>query len=930
MIPVSFFHKCVRDIPPPVAVATLILSAAAITLVVGLIRKRLGFIRYLPAIGYVAATSSLLLPINAFSSQGRLRTPMLLAAGFLLIVHQILRVREEREEGEGESPGSPPPGLPLRGGGMESDAALQGGGMEFDVPPQEGGMEFNVALQGGGTAPAIDEAPIRQGTRMKWIGWIRRIEAPRVYLGAILVATGLFLFDDLAGFSGSLLTWESEVSRGFGDAFHKGQGVWAYTGNRFLWAEGLMSSGQNSLLYGAPTYALFHAAGFNPWILRAMSPLLTLGSIVLVYLIGRRFFSPLVGGAMAALYALSEIVLYYGKYGTSAAGTFFGLLLAVYCTWLFLADDKKSWWMGPACGLSLYLATLQYSTARMVVLILLGLIAVVTAYNWRRFRWRRAVGTLLLLLVVVGVYSLEKRYNVHRHYSSARGEQFLNFMKNRNYLREYLHREVDPRQITRFDKFELLYRVLAITIPQYAGFFTPDTRVAAPGTRVVPADPPPLRLFQASMAPFLIWGFLVSLVRMRAWTVAWRDSWKDTSLLLWIVLLTPPLLLTNRVDAHRIFLFVAPFMMWSAFGMAEAAHVMGRAGVPRFLQHLCATALVFTFFAGNVNTFFYDKVPVWEPRAAIAQEIENVPGPLLLGVQGDHKDVSWLNLVLLERERKDPARKGSLLEPRLLDPLLKSRATDLDAQAGRLEAVLEESTLVLAPYPSFARLAQAMDRRGVRVTPRPPGNPAVLRIDSGAEKTGVTDDELAALPDAQASGVPGELQIEHGTQVFLSELDPENTSYGFAPPQLDKTWANAPIRLGGVTYAQGIGMHAWCRMTFPVPGNADLFQSLIGISDDIRSCKMAKVTFEILDQNGRLLYKSGVMDFQTPPKVVKIRMKDEIEKITLVVTEADNGKDCDHADWAMASFVLKEMDSASPKSLPKNSRDSRSTSGPEG
>jgi hypothetical protein len=861
----------------------VLIAGGLVALLVGLIRARCRILRELPGLFFLLLAAAPFVPPRIWAAPTDYRKWLILAAGIFLLVHQILRQRETRDNEEARA---------REKEGRDPSAEKEGG--ESSVGNDES------------EKPVPESIPVR--ARHKWR--ILRPEPAHLCFGLILTVAALFLFENLSDYAGSLLVWESPVSREFGKTFQSGQTPLSFLGNRFLWAEGLMSSSQDSLLYGAPTYALFHLFGFKVWVLRVVSVLLTLGSITLIYLIGRRFFGPFHGCAMAALLALNEMVLYYGRYGSSSAGTLFGLLLAIYCTWLFLERERSSWWMGPVCGLSLFLATLQYATARMVVLILLGVIGMVTLHKWREFWWRRAVGTALLALVVWGVWSFEKSHKVERHFHSARGEQFLNFMKSRNYLREYLHRDVDPRTLTGFEKFELLYRVLEITIPQYMAFMSPTLKVYPPGERILSADPPPLRLYFSPLLPFLVWGGLVSFVRLKSWTCAWRCSWRDTSLFLWIVLLTGPLLLTNRVDAHRIFLFVIPLMMWTAFGFGEAAGMMGRLRVPGAVQYLLGAALAMTVFLNDINSLFFSKIPpTWAPKSFIAEEIEKVPGPVVLAIQADHRDVSWLNLVLIERERNDPTRKWSLLEEGVLRSLVEGGNRNLNPQCSRLESVLKDHTLLFAPARTFGQISDALGKRGARVAKRPPENPWLLRVDLGPESTGVADAELAAPLEVSVGDSPASPKLTQGPRVYVTDLEPLKSSHGFAPPRFDRAWSGDPIQMGGVPYSRGIGVHAWCELTYPVPKDAVTFQAIVGISDQIESCGLAEVSFEILDQSGKLLYKSGIMKSETPPKAVEVSVKGA-SAIALLVTEGEHGRDCDHANWALAAFVLERPDSS--------------------
>jgi hypothetical protein len=141
-----------------------------------------------------------------------------------------------------------------------------------------------------------------------------------------------------------------------------------------------------------------------------------------------------------------------------------------------------------------------------------------------------------------------------------------------------------------------------------------------------------------------------------------------------------------------------------------------------------------------------------------------------------------------------------------------------------------------------------------------------------------------------------------GGRVAVTDLVATNASYGFAAPQLDRAWDGGPIVMGGVTYPKGLGMHAWGRVTFPVPRGATTLRAVIGLADSARDCAGARVTFEVRDQSGALLFDSGPVDGQTPPRPVDVALRGATE-VTLAVTEGGNGRDCDHGVWATPTFV---------------------------
>jgi hypothetical protein len=143
-----------------------------------------------------------------------------------------------------------------------------------------------------------------------------------------------------------------------------------------------------------------------------------------------------------------------------------------------------------------------------------------------------------------------------------------------------------------------------------------------------------------------------------------------------------------------------------------------------------------------------------------------------------------------------------------------------------------------------------------------------------------------------------------GDEVLVPYLHPALVEYGFMRPGIDADTDDLPLRLGGVEYGTGIGMHAWCRMTYKVPAGALAFESVVGLADAVQSCAVADVVFQVLDGQGRVLYDSGAVSPGTPPQHVHVDLAG-VSRLTLSVGEGKNGRDCDHAIWGDPVFILR-------------------------
>jgi hypothetical protein len=144
------------------------------------------------------------------------------------------------------------------------------------------------------------------------------------------------------------------------------------------------------------------------------------------------------------------------------------------------------------------------------------------------------------------------------------------------------------------------------------------------------------------------------------------------------------------------------------------------------------------------------------------------------------------------------------------------------------------------------------------------------------------------------------------SQVYVTELAPLKVEHGFAPPRPNATWQGEPIQMGGVTYLRGLGMHSWCRVTYAVPDGATHFQAIIGLSDHVRASGMPEVTFELRDEEDRLLFDSGTIDRRSQPEAVLVDVA-AAKSVTLVVTMGSNGGAHDHANWAEAAFLIGSL-----------------------
>jgi hypothetical protein len=125
---------------------------------------------------------------------------------------------------------------------------------------------------------------------------------------------------------------------------------------------------------------------------------------------------------------------------------------------------------------------------------------------------------------------------------------------------------------------------------------------------------------------------------------------------------------------------------------------------------------------------------------------------------------------------------------------------------------------------------------------------------------------------------------------------------GYGPVELDESNGSSgagdgkTITLNGVTYTKGLGVHALSDVTYQLNGAYKSFLSDVGVDDEVGS--NGSVDFQVF-ADGVLKFDSGTMTGATGTKGIAIDITGA-QQLRLHVTDAGDGLDYDHADWAGA------------------------------
>lgn len=145
--------------------------------------------------------------------------------------------------------------------------------------------------------------------------------------------------------------------------------------------------------------------------------------------------------------------------------------------------------------------------------------------------------------------------------------------------------------------------------------------------------------------------------------------------------------------------------------------------------------------------------------------------------------------------------------------------------------------------------------------------------------------------------------------IWVETLDLSKMSQDYGRPRAGKSVDGNPLTLNGATYPHGIGTHARSEFTIDLKGAATFFASLVGLDDEKKGSK-GSVGFQLF-VDGKRAVDTGVLRSGDSPRLVSVNLTGA-KRLTLRVTDGDDGIDSDHADWAGAYLTLVPGTTARP------------------
>ncbi len=147
--------------------------------------------------------------------------------------------------------------------------------------------------------------------------------------------------------------------------------------------------------------------------------------------------------------------------------------------------------------------------------------------------------------------------------------------------------------------------------------------------------------------------------------------------------------------------------------------------------------------------------------------------------------------------------------------------------------------------------------------------------------------------------------------IRLESLDLSLMTQEYGTPHAGRSVDDAPLKLKGQVYPHGVGTHAHSEFRVALKGAAVKFVSMVGV-DDERS-DSGSVTFQVW-VDGKLAADTGVLHGGDAPKRLEVDLTGA-KRLALIVTDAEDGIENDHADWAGALILLAPGARAHPEAV---------------
>ena len=158
-------------------------------------------------------------------------------------------------------------------------------------------------------------------------------------------------------------------------------------------------------------------------------------------------------------------------------------------------------------------------------------------------------------------------------------------------------------------------------------------------------------------------------------------------------------------------------------------------------------------------------------------------------------------------------------------------------------------------------------------------------------------------PRAPRQAVRHYLTVETAPRgaLWLDTLDLSHVDQDWASAQARRSVDGNPLTLNGQVFAHGVGTHAESQIVIELDGAARSFHAAVGVDDE--SPEYGSVVFVALRDQEEVL-RTGVLKSGDPPETVVVDLTGA-RQLTLLIEDAGDSINYDHADWAGALLFIE-------------------------
>lgn len=265
------------------------------------------------------------------------------------------------------------------------------------------------------------------------------------------------------------------------------------------------------------------------------------------------------------------------------------------------------------------------------------------------------------------------------------------------------------------------------------------------------------------------------------------------------------------------------------------------------------------------------------------------------------------NSITLKIFESTSAGKTQAFEPPLGKEIRLSKATELWAAQKKREAIEWEQVIDYAPVfvvGTDGGAGQPLTARKIDIVGGFVGD--IIQDPEFQRQLQAVEDEEKQKQQLRSGELPAH-------SMWLESVGISQMTTGYGTVQIAKAMSGNPLRLGGETYAHGIGTHAESDLLIDLKGKAMRFVSAVGVDEEMKS--RGSVVFSVW-ADGRKVAGSSILRAGEEPELLDVDLTG-VKTLRLQVSDAGDSINSDHANWAGARLELvPTTDLKNPSSLP--------------